>query len=83
MVSLKLQKRLAASVLRCGHYKVWLDPNETAHLKNCSTRNDPSSRLSLSRSVALQEKREEKSENDGKKIIFLLFFSLFFFFVFS
>jgi Ribosomal protein L19e len=28
MVSLKLQKRLAASVLECGRNKVWLDPNE-------------------------------------------------------
>ncbi|CAF1702745.1 unnamed protein product [Brassica napus] len=28
MVSLKLQKRLAASVLKCGKGKVWLDPNE-------------------------------------------------------
>ena len=27
-VSLKLQKRLAASVLGCGLRKVWLDPNE-------------------------------------------------------
>lgn len=28
MVALKLQKRLAASVLGCGLRKVWLDPNE-------------------------------------------------------
>ena len=28
MVSLKLQKRLAASVLKCGKGKVWLDRNE-------------------------------------------------------
>lgn len=28
MVSLKLQKRLAASVLGAGERKVWLDPNE-------------------------------------------------------
>jgi hypothetical protein len=28
MVSLKLQKRLSASVLKCGLRKVWLDPNE-------------------------------------------------------
>ena len=28
MVSLKLQKRLAASVMQCGLRKVWLDPNE-------------------------------------------------------
>lgn len=28
MVSLKLQKRLAASVLKCGKRKVWMDPSE-------------------------------------------------------
>ncbi|KAI5058625.1 hypothetical protein GOP47_0026795 [Adiantum capillus-veneris] len=28
MVSFKLQKRLVASVLKCGKCKVWLDPNE-------------------------------------------------------
>lgn len=32
MVSLKLQKRLAASVLKCGKGKVWLDPNETSEI---------------------------------------------------
>jgi large subunit ribosomal protein L19e len=31
-VSLKLQKRLAASVLKCGLRKVWLDPNEVADI---------------------------------------------------
>ena len=28
MVSLKVQKRLAASILKCGQKRVWLDPNE-------------------------------------------------------
>ncbi|KAI3975382.1 hypothetical protein MKX01_004469 [Papaver californicum] len=32
MVSLKLQKRLAASVLKCGKGKVWLDPNESSEI---------------------------------------------------
>lgn len=32
MVSLKMQKRLAASVLECGKRKVWLDPNEANEL---------------------------------------------------
>ncbi|KAL7107031.1 hypothetical protein ABFS83_04G011500 [Erythranthe nasuta] len=32
MVSLKLQKRLAASVLKCGKGKVWLDPNEGSEI---------------------------------------------------
>ncbi|OXA58947.1 60S ribosomal protein L19 [Folsomia candida] len=36
--SLKLQKRLAASVLRCGKKKVWLDPNETAEISAANSR---------------------------------------------
>lgn len=32
MVSLKLQKRLAASVMKCGKGKVWLDPNEASEI---------------------------------------------------
>ncbi|KAI3883911.1 hypothetical protein MKX03_017374 [Papaver bracteatum] len=38
MVSLKLQKRLAASVLKCGKKKVWLDPNESADLSTANSR---------------------------------------------
>ena len=38
MVSLKLQKRLAASVLGCGKNKVWLDPNETSELSLANSR---------------------------------------------
>ncbi|KAL7721328.1 Ribosomal protein L19 [Entamoeba marina] len=38
MVSLKLQKRLAASVLKCGQRKVWLDPNETPEISVANSR---------------------------------------------
>merc|ERR1719444_280382 len=38
LVSLKLQKRLAASVLNCGKRKVWLDPNETNEIHNANSR---------------------------------------------
>ena len=38
MVSLKLQKRLAASVLGCGKRKVWLDPNEISEIHNAHSR---------------------------------------------
>ena len=38
MVSLKLQKRLAASVLKCGKRKVWLDPNEVNEIANANSR---------------------------------------------
>lgn len=38
MVSLKLQKRLAASVLKCGRNKVWLDPNESNEISMANSR---------------------------------------------
>ncbi|XP_036605923.1 60S ribosomal protein L19-like [Trichosurus vulpecula] len=34
---LRLQKRLASSVLRCGKKKVWLDPNETKEIANTNS----------------------------------------------
>ena len=37
-VSLKLQKRLAASVLGCGLRKVWLDPNEVNDISMANSR---------------------------------------------
>jgi len=38
MVSLKVQKRLAASVLKCGKRKVWMDPNETSDIGLANSR---------------------------------------------
>merc|ERR1712164_191922 len=38
MVSLKLQKRLAASVLNCGQRKIWLDPNEVNEISMANSR---------------------------------------------
>jgi len=38
MVSLKIQKRLAASVLKCGKRKVWLDPNEINEISLANSR---------------------------------------------
>lgn len=37
-VSLKLQKRLAASVLKCGKRKIWLDPNEINEISLANSR---------------------------------------------
>ncbi|XP_035888952.1 60S ribosomal protein L19-like [Phyllostomus discolor] len=34
---LRLQKRLACSILRCGKKKVWLDPNETNEIANANS----------------------------------------------
>ncbi|KAL0464146.1 UNVERIFIED_CONTAM: 60S ribosomal protein L19-3 [Sesamum latifolium] len=38
MVSLRLQKRLAGSILKCGRRKVWVDPNETIHISMANSR---------------------------------------------
>ncbi|GAN08406.1 conserved hypothetical protein [Mucor ambiguus] len=38
MVSLLVQKRLAASVLKCGQRKIWLDPNEVNEISNANSR---------------------------------------------
>lgn len=35
--NLRLQKRLAASVLKCGRKKIWLDPNETNEIANANS----------------------------------------------
>lgn len=38
MTGLRLQKRLASSVLRCGKKKIWLDPNEAQEISNANSR---------------------------------------------
>ncbi|XVF50436.1 hypothetical protein PTKIN_Ptkin04bG0100000 [Pterospermum kingtungense] len=40
MVSLKMQKRLAANLLYCGKRKVWLDPYEAFHISMANSRMD-------------------------------------------
>ncbi|RKP13309.1 ribosomal protein L19e-domain-containing protein, partial [Piptocephalis cylindrospora] len=37
-VNLSSQKRLAASVMKCGERKVWLDPNEVKEIANANSR---------------------------------------------
>jgi len=38
MSNLRLQKRLAASVLKCGKKRVWLDPNESGDIATANSR---------------------------------------------
>lgn len=40
MVSLKLQGRLAASILKCGRSRIWLDPNETSDIGMANSRSN-------------------------------------------
>ena len=38
MPNLRLQKRLAASVLKCGKKRIWLDPNEASEIALANSR---------------------------------------------
>ncbi|EGD82649.1 hypothetical protein PTSG_03307 [Salpingoeca rosetta] len=38
MVNCRLQKRLAASVLKVGRRKIWIDPNEVTEISNANSR---------------------------------------------
>jgi len=38
MPSMRLQRRLAASVLKCGRKRVWIDPNETSEVALANSR---------------------------------------------
>ena len=60
--TLRLQKRLAASVLKCGKKKIWLDPNETNEIANANSR-----KLQLQiavRQIFVTEKSSEQSVVD-------------------
>ena len=45
MAFLRLQKRLAASVLKCGRKRVWIDPNETNEVALANSRKCPHPRI--------------------------------------
>ena len=38
MSNLRLQKRLSASIMKCGRNKVWIDPNEIGDIQSSTTR---------------------------------------------
>ena len=45
MAFLRLQKRLAASVLKCGRKRVWIDPNETNEVALANSRKYPIAKI--------------------------------------
>lgn len=42
---MRLQRRLAADVLKCGRTRVWIDPNETSEVALANSRKLPASPL--------------------------------------
>ena len=53
MVTIKSSRRLAASILKCGKNRVWIDPEEAKNVKTASTRNNIKSYI---RSGIIQKK---------------------------
>merc|ERR1711973_662991 len=71
MSTLRVQKRLAASVLKCGRKKIWLDPNESSEIANANSRQNIR-KLQVVHSRArtranLEAKRKGRHKGFGKR----------------
>ena len=82
-VNLRLQKRLAADVLKCGKRKIWLDPNEINEIALANSRRNiarlhrdgliikkPAVVHSRAR-VALRNEAKRKGRHTGKFMLLL------------
>ena len=71
-MSLKLQKRLAASVLKCGKRRVWLDPLETQEIGHANSRQMFRKLIKdgyvLKKSVAIHSKARIRKVHAAKKL---------------
>lgn len=66
--SLKLQKRLAASVMRCGKKKVWLDPNEINEIANTNSRKYPTRVPLYNSTYQMDDQRQQKRHGHSVSI---------------
>merc|ERR1719226_178735 len=71
MAFLRLQKRLAASVLKCGRKRVWIDPNETNEVKLANSRKNirklVKDRLIMRKNVATHSRSRCKKWAEAKR----------------
>lgn len=69
-VSLKLQKRLAASVLKCGKRKIWLDPNEINEISLANSRRNiarlKKDGLILKKATVVHSRNRVRERNEAK-----------------
>ena len=77
MSSLKLQKRLAASVMGCGKNKVWLDPNEIGEISNANSRQNIRKLIKdglVSDWLLLKNTKKDKRSNnfDEERLLFFV-----------
>merc|ERR1711971_513564 len=68
---LRLQKRLAASVLKCGRKRVWIDPNETSEVALANSRKNirklVKDRLIMRKNVATHSRSRCKKWAEAKR----------------
>merc|ERR1711971_368582 len=68
---LRLQKRLAASVLKCGRKRVWIDPNETSEVALANSRKNirklVKDRLIMRKNVATHSRSRCKLWAEAKR----------------
>lgn len=71
MVSLRLQKRLAASVMKCGKKRVWLDPNEASEIALATSRRSikklVKDGLVVKKNVAIHSRARTRHFNEARK----------------
>merc|ERR1712113_1160170 len=71
MSSLKLQKRLAADVMKCGKKKVWLDPNEINEIANANSRANVrkliKDGLVIKKPVAVHSRSRVRANNEARR----------------
>lgn len=71
MVSLRLQKRLASSVLKCGQGKIWLDPNEVNEISMANSRQNIRKLVKdgyvIRKPVTIHSRARVHRKNDAKR----------------
>jgi len=71
MSSLRVQKRLASSILRCGKKKIWLDPNEANEIANANTRQSVrkliKDGLIIKKPVAVHSRFRTRKNNEARR----------------
>ncbi|CAF1149756.1 unnamed protein product [Rotaria sordida] len=71
MSSLRVQKRLASSILECGKKKIWLDPNEANEISNANTRQSVrkliKDGLIIKKPVAVHSRFRTRKNNEARR----------------
>jgi large subunit ribosomal protein L19e len=71
MSSLRVQKRLSSSILRCGSKKIWLDPNEANEIANAHTRQSVrkliKDGLIIKKPVAVHSRFRTRKNNEARR----------------